>query len=76
MSQIRQPISVRLRPEDKAVFADGAEACGLEPGTAARQIIELVVRWMRQTGGDYVDALQLVKSALALRELAGKGNRK
>ena len=61
--QIRQPITVRLKAEDKAVFARGAEECGLEPGTAARQLIELVVQRMK-TQGDYVDALQIVKNAL------------
>lgn len=63
MSEIRQPITVRLKAEDKEIFARGAEECGLEPGTAARQLIELVIQRMR-TQGDYVDALQIVKNAL------------
>mgnify|MGYP006908377115 CR=1 FL=1 len=61
--QIRQPITVRLKPEDKEIFARGAEECGLEPGTAARQLIELVIQRMKAQG-DYVDALQIVKNAL------------
>ena len=39
--QIRVPITVRLKQDDKDIFAKGAEECGLEPGTAARQLIEL-----------------------------------
>ena len=61
--QIRQPITVRLKPEDKEIFARAAEECGLEPGTAARQLIELVIQRMKAQG-DYVDALQIVKNAL------------
>lgn len=60
---IRQPITVRLKAEDKVLFARGAEECGLEAGTAARQIIELVVQRMR-SDADYVDVLQIVKNAL------------
>jgi hypothetical protein len=63
MADIRVPITVRLKEEDKALFAKGAEECGLEPGTAARQLIELVIQRMK-TRGDYVDALQIVKNAL------------
>jgi hypothetical protein len=66
---IRQPITVRLKAEDKALFAKGAEECGLEPGTAARQLIELVIQRMR-TEGDYVDALQIVKNALRVSKAA------
>ena len=59
----RVPITVRLTEEDKALFARGAEECGLEPGTAARQLVELVIQRMKREG-DYVDALQIVKNAL------------
>lgn len=70
MSEIvRAPITVRLKAEDKEVFAKGAEECGLEAGTAARQIIELVVQRMR-CEGDYVDALQIVKNALRVPKAA------
>ncbi|MEZ5958524.1 MAG: hypothetical protein R3C27_15080 [Hyphomonadaceae bacterium] len=63
MADIRSPITVRLKEEDKALFAKYAEECGLEPGTAARQLIELVIQRMR-VQGDYVDALHVVKTAL------------
>lgn len=59
----RVPITVRLTEEDKALFAMRAEECGLEPGTAARQLVELVIQRMKREG-DYVDALQIVKNAL------------
>lgn len=63
MADIRSPITVRLKEEDKALFSKYAEECGLEPGTAARQLIELVIQRMK-TQGDYVDALHIVKNAL------------
>ncbi len=63
----RLPIHVRLKPEDKATFERGANAVGLEAGTACRQIIELVVNHMRETGCDYLDALQIVKNALKVK---------
>lgn len=66
---IRVPITVRLKQEDKDLFARGAEECGLEPGTAARQLIELVIQRMRAEG-DYVDALQIVKNALRIPKAA------
>ncbi len=69
MADIRVPITVRLKEEDKALFAKGAEECGLEPGTAARQLIELVIQRMRAEG-DYVDALQIVKNALRVQRAA------
>lgn len=59
----RVQLSVRLKSEDKDFFAAEAEACGLEPSIAARQIIELVIRRMRE-GGDFVDALHLLKTAM------------
>ena len=60
----RVPITVRLTEEDKVLFSRLAEECGLEAGTAARQLIELVIQRMRRTESDYVDALQIVKNAL------------
>ncbi len=66
MSENRVPITLRLSPADKAVFSDAATAAGLEPGTAARQIIEIVTRRIR-AGSDYIDALQILNSALAAK---------
>ncbi len=63
MSENRVPVTVRLSPEDKEFFRRATEDAGVEPGTAARQIIELVIRRMR-AGADYIDTLQIVKNAL------------
>jgi len=52
----RQPLTVRLDPESKKLFAEEAEKCGLEPGVAARQILELYVQRLRESG-DYIQTL-------------------
>jgi hypothetical protein len=46
----RQPLTVRLDPESKKLFAEEAEKCGLEAGVAARQILELYVQRLRESG--------------------------
>lgn len=56
------PITVRLAPDDKDFFTEHAERCGIEPGVAARQILELYVQRLRE-GGDWIDALHELKSA-------------
>ena len=58
----RQPLTVRLDPESKKLFSEEAEKCGLEPGVAARQILELYVQRLRD-GDDWIDALHELKSA-------------
>ncbi len=52
----RQPLTVRLDPESKKLFSEEAEKCGLEPGVAARQILELYVQRLRESG-DYIQTL-------------------
>jgi hypothetical protein len=64
----RQPLTVRLDPESKRLFSEEAEKCGLEPGVAARQILELYVQRLRESG-DYIQTLadfsQAMKSKTA-----------
>lgn len=64
MSANRVPVTARLRPADFAFFTKAANECGLTAGTAARQIIELVIRHMRENGADYVATLNIVNRAL------------
>ncbi len=73
MSENRVPLTVRLSPEAKAAFAQAVTAAGMEPGTAARQILELFAARLA-TGTDYIDALALVKNALrpTVRVQAGR----
>ena len=52
----REPVTVRLAPEDKAMFAAIAREAGLDAGTAGRQILELVLQRVR-AGGDLIDVL-------------------
>lgn len=57
----RVQMTIRLNAEDKAFFAAGAEACGIEGGVAVRQVLELVIQRMR-VGGDFLDALHELKT--------------
>lgn len=59
----REPLTVRLDPESKRLFSEGAEKCGLEPGVAARQILELYVQRLRESG-DYIQTLADFSAAL------------
>jgi len=59
----RLPLTVRLDPDSKRLFTEQAERCGLEPGVAARQILELYVQRLRE-GGDYIQTLADFSSAL------------
>lgn len=59
----REPLTVRLDPESKRLFSEGAERCGLEPGVAARQILELYVQRLRESG-DYIQTLADFSAAL------------
>jgi hypothetical protein len=69
----RIPLTIRLRPEDKQTFVVAAEQCGLEPGIAARTVLELMVRRIR-TGRTFFQAVGDVERALLHAELdeAGK----
>jgi len=62
----RQPLTVRLDPESKKLFAEEAEKCGLEAGVAARQILELYVQRLRESG-DYIQTLSDFSQALKTR---------
>ena len=59
----RQPLTVRLDPDSKKLFAEEAEKCGLEAGVAARQILELYVQRLRESG-DYIQTLADFSQAL------------
>lgn len=59
----REPLTVRLDPESKRLFSEEAVKCGLEPGVAARQILELYVQRLRE-GGDYIEVLADFSQAL------------
>lgn len=59
----RAALTLRLDPEDKEFFARQARECGLEPSVAIRQIIEIYCQRMRD-GGDFIDALHELKTAL------------
>jgi hypothetical protein len=59
----REPLTVRLDPESKRLFSEEAERCGLEPGVAARQILELYVQRLRESG-DYIQTLADFAGAL------------
>ncbi len=62
----REPLTVRLDPESKKLFSTEAEKCGLEAGVAARQILELYVQRLRESG-DYIQTLSDFAQALKPR---------
>ena len=62
----KTPLTVRLDPESKKLFAEEAERCGLEAGVAARQILELYGQRLRE-GGDYIQTLADFSAALKAR---------
>ena len=70
----RVPLTVRLLDEDRDFINAKAAEAGLEGGTCARQLVELAIRYMRITGADYIDTLQITKNALkpVVRVQAGK----
>ncbi len=59
----RQPLTVRLDPESKKLFAEEAEKCELEAGIAERRILELYVQRLRESG-DYIQTLADFSQAL------------
>lgn len=74
MSELRALLGIRLIPDERTFFIAKADDAGLEGGTAARQLVELAIKYMRVTGADYIDTLQIVKAALkpVVRVQAGK----
>lgn len=59
----RVVLTVRLEPELKDAFARAARDAGMEPGTAARQVLELIARSLSE-GRDYLDVLLALRSSL------------
>jgi hypothetical protein len=59
----RVQLTVRLKREDHTIFVQAAEECGLEGGTAARQLVEMMIKRLRQDK-NFLAALIRVQSAL------------
>lgn len=66
----RVVLTVRMRPEHKDVFSQAAENSGLEPGTAARQVLELMAGRLKEDG-DFLQALLEMKAAWRANSHAG-----
>lgn len=66
----RVVLTVRMRPEYKDVFSQAAENSGLEPGTAARQVLELMAGRLKEDG-DFLKALIEMKEAWRANSQAG-----
>jgi hypothetical protein len=60
---LRVGMTLRLKPEDRDLLVQAAEECGLEGGTAARQVVEAVIKRLRDDR-DFLTALLTVRSAL------------
>lgn len=58
----RTQFSFRLGAREKRRFSDAAEQCGMDPSSAARALVELVVQRL-DAGGDFLDAIHELKSA-------------
>lgn len=69
--ELRVPVTVRIMPEDKALLTSISVDAGLEPGTAARQIIELALRRVR-AGADLIDVLAYLKAKPVIRVQADR----
>ena len=61
----RAAMTVRLDPESKKLLEAQAEEVGLDPGAAARMILETYIQKLR-TGVDYVEAMAAFRTALKL----------
>lgn len=73
MNENRVVLTVRMTPELKAAFTGAAEAAGMEAGTAARQLLELIARSV-EGGAEYLDVLLALRTALkpTVRVQAGR----
>jgi hypothetical protein len=60
------PLTIRLRPEDKETFVKASEEAGLEPSVAARQLMDLVIRRLREDD-DLMRAMLDVRNGLQNR---------
>lgn len=65
----RVALTVRMRPDDKAVFVQAAGKSGLEPGIAARTLLEMMAKRLREDD-DFLEALLEVKQAWRDRDKA------
>jgi hypothetical protein len=65
----RVPLTIRLRPDDKEVFVAAAERAGIEAGIAARTIMEMVIRRMKD-GQTFFQAVGELERALEERSKA------
>lgn len=59
----RIQLTVRLKREDHSIFVQAAEECGLEGGTAARQLVEMIIKRLKYDN-NFLSALVKVQSAL------------
>jgi hypothetical protein len=59
----RVPLTIRLRPDDKEAFVTAASHAGIEAGIAARTIMEMVIRRMRD-GQSFFQAVGELERAL------------
>lgn len=73
LTELRVAVTIRMRPELKAVFERAAVDAGMELGTAGRQLMELFAARL-DSGTDYLDAISIVKTALkpVVRVQAGR----
>ena len=51
---------MRLHENQKKLFAEATERCGIDASVAARQLLELLIQRL-ESGGDYIDALYELK---------------
>lgn len=63
---------IRLRPDDKEAFVAAADGAGIETGIAARTIIELVIRRIRD-GQTFFQAVGELERALLTERLRRPG---
>jgi hypothetical protein len=58
----RVALTVRMKPSDKQVFVAAAAKMGLEPGTAARTLLEMMASRLREND-DFLEVLMEAKTA-------------
>jgi hypothetical protein len=59
----RVPLTIRLNAEDKEVFVAAAQSSGFEPAIAARHVIELLIRGLKENE-DFLEMLMCIKNAV------------
>ena len=70
-----QPITIRLKPDDLAVWNAQTTDAGFEPAAAARVVLLLFIKRLRANGNDYLEAAHTLHRALKprVRVKAGRG---